>query len=153
MISKKALLIGGGVLGGLGILWYLSQSSSSSSSGTTSVDLTPPTLTLGPYPSQSPQTGTSPPAATGSNSGGCTAGQVSSPFGGCITPRGGFNRTTGSILSSAVSVSGWSPFPVGQPPGFEPSGPSYTNPVLPNYSGSTAPILNPSNPRIPYVVL
>ena len=54
MISKKALLIGGGVLGGLGILWYLSQSSSSSS-GTTSVDLTPPTLTLGPYPSQSPR--------------------------------------------------------------------------------------------------
>ena len=153
----KHWLIGGGIVAGLVLLWYwYSNSSSTSSSGSSTVDLTPPTITLGAYPSQAPQGS---PVATGSTAPGstttCPAGQTLIG-GNCGTPRKGYVRSTASILSA----SSFSPFPVGSSPGYSAGGPLGTG--IPPTVYQTGPlsgtafstsVLNPSNPiKIPYVV-
>ncbi len=107
-MNKKHLLIGLGVAAAaVGVYVIASRSSSSSGGSTTLTDLTPPTITLGSYPAQSPQG--QPPVSTAP----ATGSPTTSPT---ITPRKGYTRGTTSPLS-AFSVT---PFPIFGPGGVYP---------------------------------
>lgn len=134
-MNKKHLLIGLGVAAAaVGVYAIATRSSSSSTGSTTVSDLTPPTITLGSYPTASaqgsPTSSTAP--ATGS-----TAPAPS------FTPRQGYTRST----ASAISAYPLTPFPVGGPPGV------YTNPVRrpfiwpPNLRSGAAFEMSPLNPQ------
>ena len=99
-MDKKHLLIGLGVAAAAVGVYVIAKNSSSSNSGSTTLtDLTPPTITLGSYPAQSPQG--QPPVSTAP----ATGSPTTSPT---ITPRKGYTRGTTSPLS-AFSIT---PFPI-----------------------------------------
>ena len=111
-MDKKHLLIGLGVAAAAVGVYVIAKNSSSSNSGSTTLtDLTPPTITLGSYPAQSPQG--QPPVSTAPAPQGqppvstapATGSPTTSPT---IPPRKGYPHGTTSPLS-AFSIT---PFPI-----------------------------------------
>lgn len=151
---RKKLLIGGGIaLAGVVGYYLYSKGSVSASAGGASIDLTPPTITIGSYPSQAPQTSmtTSSPLA----SGGCPSGQVSYG-GGCMTPRRGYTRGSGNLstLGSGTlsSMGGYTPFPIGSP-GFSTGGLPVGGTYSPRlYSGAGQTPFTPQTVLTPFAV-